>query len=123
MPQGKTIRGNKMTNYTDKEKMEIAQTIINQMGAGGRLRAMIGAKDILALDAGVQFKFMLSKGGNKVVIELTPDDLYNMTFYKVGRLNKKTWDIPVKEVAKFEGVYNDQLKPIFEETTGLYLSL
>jgi len=112
-----------MTNYTDKEKLEIANTIIRQMGGGGKLKAMTGAKDMLALESGVQFKFMLSKTANKVIIDYTPDDLYNMTFYKVGRLNKKTWDIPAKEIAKFEGIYNDQLKPIFEETTGLYLSL
>ena len=109
--------------YTDKEKIEIANTIIRQMGGAGRLKAMIGAKDIYALDSGVQFRFMGSKKANKVKIDYTPDDLYTMTFIKVGRLNKKTFDIKVDTVETFEGIYNDQLKPIFEETTGLYLSL
>lgn len=109
--------------YTDNEKIEIANTIIRQMGGGGRLKAMVGAKDIYALDSGVQFRFMGSKKANKVVIDYTPDDLYKMTFLKVGRFNKKTYEIKVETVETVEGVYNDQLKPIFEETTGLYLSL
>lgn len=108
--------------YTDEEKMEIANTIIRQMG-GGRLRAMVGACDILALDAGVQFRFKGSKKANKVTIELTLMDTYNVTFYKIGRLNKKTFDMPIEVVNKTEGAYEDMLIPLFEKTTGLYLSL
>lgn len=105
---------------TNDEKMEIAKTIIQQMGGDTKLRVMIGAKDILALDSGVQFSFKGSKISNKVVIELTQDDLYAMVFYKINMQNIDKSMIPVKI---FEGVYNDMLIPIFEETTGLYLYL
>ena len=108
-----------MTNYTDKEKMEIATTIIQQLGGGGKLRAMVGASDIFALDAGVQFSFKGSKKANKIVINLTDMDLYNVIFYKINMKNIDKSMIPVETI---EGAYDDMLKPIFEETTGLYLS-
>ena len=122
-----------MSNYTDKEKMEIATTIIQQMGGGGKLRAMVGASDIFALEAGVQFSFKGCKEANKVKIDLTEMDTYNISFYKIPKLGKintknlesfmakiETCNTPIKT---FEGAYEDMLKPIFEETTGLYLSL
>ena len=126
-------------NYTDAEKLEIANTIIRQMGGSGKLRAMVGAKDILATDAGVQFSFKGCKKTDKVVIELNAMDTYTVKFFKTARYSsplkivkgqivevKNTFEerltkslIPVEVV---EGAYDDMLKPIFEETTGLYLS-
>jgi len=126
-------------NYTDAEKLEIANTIIRQMGGAGKLRAMVAAKDILATDAGVQFSFKGCKKTDKVVIELTPMDTYNVKFFKSAKYSpscriikghvvecKSTFEERLKKsmipVEVAEGAYDDMLKPIFEEFTGLYLS-
>lgn len=120
--------------YTGDEQIEIANTIINQMGGGGKLRAMIGAKEIFARDAGVQFGFKLCKKMNKCIVELTDLDLYHVKFYKIPHFNPNcspaaldkyfknldTANIPVSE---FENVHADQLINIFESETRLELSL
>lgn len=101
------------------ENTEIAHTIIQQMGGAGRLNAMVGANNFLTIDQGVQFSFKGSKTANKVVIKLTEMDLYDITFYKINMRNIDKSLIPVDLT---EGAYEDMLKPIFEKTTGLYLS-
>jgi len=73
--------------YTDDEKLKIANTIVRQMGGGGKLRAMVGAKEIFARDAGVQFAFKMFKKANKCVIDCTDNDTYNMSFYKIPHFN------------------------------------
>lgn len=112
-----------MTNEDQKRMLEIAHTIIQQMGGESRLIAMVNMKDALILDSGVQFRFSGSKRANKVVIELTPNDLYTMTFYKMGRFSKKTFEVSLKKVDTFKDIYNDMLIDIFETATGLYLRL
>ena len=109
---------------TNEEYIEIAGIIIDQMGGINRLKAMIGINKISGLKPGVQFKFKGSRKANKVVIDLDEgEDVYNMTFIKVGRLNHETLEISVKETGKYEGVYCDQLIEIFEDHTGLDLNL
>ena len=98
--------------------MQTAKTILSQLGGTGRLSAMINAKQFLALDAGVQFKFSGCKKANCIRIELSPLDLYDVTFYKIGR-----GGLDVKEVEQLAGLYADQLKGYIEKFTGLYLSL
>lgn len=119
-------------NYTDDEKLEIANTIIGQMGGSGRLSAMIGAKNFLALKSGVRFDFKINTKMNRCQIELNSMDLYDVKFYKNCKItgNEKTVEAMDKKIAKsqkvvesIDGIYNDMLKPIFESTTGLYLSL
>ena len=97
--------------------IEIANTIVQQMGGTGRLRAMLGAKLFIAIDNGLQFKFpnRLRSRGNCVRIELEPNDTYKVSFWSIGSRAKL-----VREV---EGVYCDGLKSLFEEQTGLRLSL
>jgi len=120
--------------YTDDEKLEIANTIIGQMGGGGKLRAMVGAKEIFARDAGVQFSFKLCKKMNKCVVELNGMDTYNVQFYKIPHLNTNCNSAALDRyfdrlekaktpVVEFENVYYDQLIGVFEGETGLNLSL
>ena len=109
---------------TNEEYLEIAGNIMDQMGGINRLKAMVGIDNISVLTPGVQFNFKGSKKENKVVINLNEgEDLYNITFFKIGRLNQRTFEIPVKETGKYEGVFCDQLIKIFEEHTRLYLNL
>lgn len=96
--------------------MEIAKTILDQFGGIGRLVTMTGAKNFTALPNGVQFSVGKGSKTNKVVVKLTADDLYDVTFYKIRGTS-------IKVVSHNEGVYNDDLKPLFERVTGFYLTL
>jgi len=117
-----------MTTENKNQQMEIANTIIRQMGGAGRLGAMIGAKNFLALNSGVRFDFKMNTKMNRCEIELNSMDLYDVKFYKNCKItgNEKTIKAMDKKIAKSqkvveasEGIYNEMLKPIFESTTGL----
>ena len=98
-----------------------AKMVVQQMGGFGRLQAMTGASGFIrAADEDgypeLRFKFKNRRGPNYVGIALTPADTYTMRFYRTRK-----WDLTPKGV--YQDVYASQLKPIFEEATGLYLSL
>ena len=116
-----------MIDYSHEEQRAIADTIIQQMGGFGKITAMTSANTFLSHpEGGVSFKFKGSRKANYVKIILNSMDLYDLEFGKIG--TKKT-EFPgvrmptYKVVREFDGAYNDMLKSIFEETTGLYLSL
>lgn len=98
--------------------MTVANTILSQMGGAGRLAAMTGAKHFAGSENKVSFQFKGSRKANAVSVELEPSDTYRVKFFKI---NARKLDLAV--VNEVEGVYHDQLVPIFERTTGLYLSL
>lgn len=112
-----------MTN-TKSEALAIANTILAQMGGLNRLRAMVGADQALALDAGVQFAFKGSRKVNKCVVKLEADDTYTVelwkcTPFKMTRSGEfKGGAVKVSEVSD---VYADSLVQVFEGSTGLYL--
>lgn len=97
---------------------QVAQTILKQMGGVGKLQAMIGAKQFVSLNEppGVQFGFSNRKGPNKVVIKLNGKDLYDVEFWKIKKFD-------FNKVDEANDVYAEHLKSVFEEATGLYLSL
>lgn len=119
-------------NYTREKQIEIANTILQQMGGFGRLKAMVGIHNHCAKDAGLQFSFKGSRKMNKVVVDLNSMDTYDVKFYKIPTLrsncspkaldkyfeNIEKCKVPVAEV---DGVYYDQLIETFEHTTGLDL--
>ena len=97
-----------------KVNKNIALTIIEQMGGVRRLNMFTGAKNFVALSNGVSFRIG-NKSINYVKITLNGKDLYDLTFglIRSGKLvNKK----------EYNDVFNDQLKSVFEESTGMYLS-
>lgn len=98
--------------------METANTILQQMGGMGRLVAMTGAHNFLALDNGVQFKFKGSRVANSCRVVLDPSDTYTVEFHKITKRG-----LEVKEVKSLSGVYCDMLVELFEGTTGLYLTI
>ena len=107
-------------NRTREEKMEIAQTIIDQLG-GKRFIAMTGARAIYALDSGVQFGLpgsggFTKHGINRVRIILEPSDTYTVKFFKIRGM-KKTHEI------EYSNVYDDNLQSVFREATGLDTNL
>lgn len=104
---------------------EIAQTILSQLG-GNRFASMTGAKNFMAVGNGLTFKLphRLARGGiNYVKITLTPSDVYEVIFYKIGNFTKKNPTPAVVEVAKHEEVYCDELQEVFEAETGLVTKL
>lgn len=97
----------------------IAQNILKVIGSMSRLSVMIGAKDFVAIDNGLQFGLKrASKGINKIIIKLNSLDLYDI---ELGNYSSRKLEYKTKKV--INGVYFDQLKAILEEETGLYFSL
>lgn len=97
----------------------IAQNILKVIGSQSRLSAMIGAKDFVAIDSGLQFGLKRASNKiNKIVIRLNSMDTYDVEF---GNYSKSKMEY--KTVKTIDGLYFDQLKSVIESTTGLYLSL
>jgi hypothetical protein len=92
------------------------ETLIKQLGGAGKLQMMIGAKDFLKDKNSLSFKFKGSKKANYVKITLNPKDLYDVSFKKIRGMK-------VTDVKDFKDLDVSQLKPTFEKTTELYLSL
>jgi len=101
-------------NKADKKGrfvMNAGEIILEQMGGRGRLNAMVAAHNLVATDEGeLSFSFELCKECNSVRVKLNWMDLYDMTFYQDGEVLKT-----------IEGLQWDQLRPVFEEVTGLRL--
>ena len=95
---------------------EIAQTIIQQLGGGGRLVAMIGAKNFVAIESGLSFKFGACPQYNYLSITLNGMDLYDLRLVKVRAhsiVREKT----------VSGIYAEDLRQTIESETKLCLSL
>lgn len=96
---------------------DIANIIYNQLGAN-RFAMMTGAKNFVAGDNFLMFSIGKNQSVyNKVRITLTPDDLYDLEFFKMNRLGD------ISKTQKFEGVYAEQLRDLFTQVTGLYTSM
>ena len=98
-----------------------------------RLKVMIGARDFIHSNGGrtIEFKFSAkaNEGINFCRITLNHSDLYDMEFIKIHRqpsLKRSIAGAKQKDpttIEEYQDVYADRLKDLFEETTGLYLSL
>lgn len=100
---------------SDSERnLEIANTILRQMGGTGRLGLMVGAKNFVAIEDGVRFKIG-NRSINRIEIRLNGKDLYDMKFLRI-------WGSKTTVKAEHEDVYADMLVDLFEKETGLYLS-
>jgi hypothetical protein len=96
------------------ENFPVAQEILRQFG--GRMFVMMtGATSFAASENSLSFRFKGSKKWKACKVELTPLDVYRVTFYKM-----RGFDV-VSDV--HEEVYNDNLREVFERATGLYTSL
>ncbi len=95
--------------------VQIAQTIAQQMGGTKRLQMFLGAMNFVAHENGLTFKFKGNRKFTHLKVTLNSMDTYDMEFIKVHGASIKT-------VKEFDGVYNDMLVSIFEDTTKLYLS-
>lgn len=82
------------------------------------LKAMIGAQNIgLTSEGAITFKFKMYSKANVFSLFLDEGlDTYTMVFSKIRGYE-------MKEVKRVDMLYFDDLKRVFEETTGLRLSL
>lgn len=98
--------------------MQVAKTILNQMGGAGRIMAMTGAKQFGAKQNGVCFRFSNRGAGKPNFVEVTLNslDTYDVRFCRIRGLD-------CKEVKTVSGIYSDMLRDVFESNTGLALSL
>ena len=102
---------------------EVCMTILKQLSPRGfnGMRAMVGLDHLVWVPSkgngdGIEFRFKGCRRANRVVILLNEDDLYDLTFSKV--LGGK-----ITLVEGFAGVDCEQLRGIFEDTTGLRTGL
>jgi hypothetical protein len=97
----------------------VALTILNQLG-GNQFLAMTGAKNLVRSEDALSFSIGRNNSkANRVVITLDEaTDTYIISFWKVS---PRTGNMAI--INEYAGVYCDQLRNIFESTTGLRTSL
>jgi hypothetical protein len=107
----------KLSNTDQARNLEIADTILNQLGYH-RFLAMTGADHLAAIENGLRFHVPGRTRGriNWVEITLTASDEYDMYFFFFAAGKAKV-------VRCFEGVQWDQLRDLFTDATGLNTSL
>lgn len=99
--------------YSKEESLQIARTILQQMGGKNRLVAFTGAYGFAYADGGVSFRIKNRKV-NYVKVKLNGKDLYDVTFGRVSGTNFKV-------VEQLDDVYAEDLIDIFQKSTGMYL--
>lgn len=103
---------------TNAEAHEALNQLTQSQNGANRLKALIGAKHFVRDEKAhsIAFKFGCCRKANYFKITLNVWDLYDLEF---GKVKKFDYDV----VKTYSGVYDDMLKDIFEEFTGLTLSL
>lgn len=98
--------------------MKTGQIIHQQIGL--QAFAMMGAKNIMLLENGLQWKVGRNqKKVTHITVTLDPSDTYTVKFQNVGRAPS----FKIKDIAEVSDVYAENLRRIIESNTGLYLSL
>ncbi len=98
--------------------MEIAKTILEQLG-GGIFIAMTGAHTFIGHKDALSFKLpsnFATDGINYIRITLNVMDTYDVEF-------GKTYGTKYTQKSVHKGIYVDDLKALISRTTGLALSL
>ena len=110
------VMNNALHSMPDKTP---GQIIIDQMGGMGKLTAMVGAYMFVDLGNGIKFKFKGSRKSNLCQVIYDSDtDLYTFELWHIGQ-----YPSDYKKVYNMGGVYSGMLIELFEDKTGLYLSL
>lgn len=106
----------------------IFEEMVKQLGGFKKLRAMLGVEKIITNNdnLSISFRFKGSRRYNYFHMALNGKDLYDLEFGQfkskmVGNVRVKDMDMIVKDT--FNDVYFHRIKKLFENTTGLYLSL
>lgn len=110
------------TTAAAEHRMQVANTVLSQLG-GNRFIQMTGAKDLLAIDGGLQFKLpnnLCKDRINFVRIILDPSDTYTVEFGRITRVDHMP---TYKALHSHDGIYCDNLTELFTQVTGLYTRL
>ncbi len=109
------------------------QQLTQKSNPFGVLSVMIGARKFLKSDKDnfIQFHFSMCKKASICKLQYDAgQDLYNMIFTKVKRtrmidpyLGRYFYNKTLETAQEFRSLQSDQLKDVFEEFTGLYLSI
>jgi len=99
---------------------QIAVTILRQIG-GKRFVAMTGSHDFINLGNGLRMSLSRNKtSANRLeIIYDAGADLYNVRFYRQSF--SQTFEVKIKDIKTYAGVYCDMLEDIFSDVTGMYL--
>lgn len=93
------------------QTLDVAKTILEQLG-GRQFQVMTGAKDFIGDVDTLSFKIGRNAHAiNAVRITLDPSETYTVRFFRRGKV-----------VSQHSDIYNDQLRALFTEKTGLYTS-
>lgn len=104
------------------QTLEVATTILAQLGGMGRLRAMLGAHSFTGGKDRLTFKFKAKaqNGINAIVVILDSHDTYTVEFWAWKTRNgMKNFE----RAGCVDDVYCDRLRSVIETMTGLRLSL
>ena len=94
------------------QNKEIAETILSQFVM------LTGSKNFVSIKNGLAMTLKPNKLKARFLeITLLPSDTYKMRFFSIGRTSNDL------EKSTIEDVYCDQLQDIFEDQTGLYVTL
>lgn len=91
--------------------MNTAQIILQQLG-GNRFLAMTGARNLV--NHGDALSMHLPRnasGANRLTIRLDASDTYTVRFWKMRNFE-------AIDIASHDGIYCDQLQPLFTKETG-----
>ena len=94
--------------------MSVAQTILRQLG-GNKFVTMTGAKQLIVYPDALSFQLPTGTTKNKsnyVKVILNKNDLYNVSFFKIFRLE-------MREISSFDGISAEGLGDLFTAETGL----
>ena len=98
--------------------MNVPGIIFQQLG-GRRFAAVTGSRNFTGYTDGLTMTLAKNdSGANRLAITLTPNDTYNMRFFRYSRTQGT-----IKEIEELDEVYCDQLQDLFEQVTGFDLSM
>lgn len=104
-------------DYDFERAKEVAATTCDYLGGHRVLTLMVGARDFSYDGEGaLRFRFKGSRKANYVEFVVKGADLYDVRFWRITKSS-------VKKTANFEDVYFDQLRDVFEQATGLLITL
>lgn len=108
-----------MSNATNTHTA--ANTALDHMGGAGKVQAMLGARNFVALKDGIQFHFRAKNRVGANAVRVTVDastDLYSVEFFSI-----RNRGMDVGQVGLLEEIQAEDLKATMEDTLGLDLSL
>ncbi|MCP4083214.1 MAG: hypothetical protein GY743_23575 [Planctomycetaceae bacterium] len=121
------LKRTEQAGYSQQERLDIANTILEQMGGTGRLTAMIGMYNPMACTSpynsslvGLKFHFKGSRKANICQVTYMPgSDTYLFELYKFTPVRYAHCPLIFSAV----NVYFDMLQELFTSQTGLDLHL